>query len=389
MNKANWTYKPMGEVGTFLRGKSILKSDFIENGMPCIHYGQVHTKFGVSVSQHISEISEDLYKKSIIASPGNTIIVITSEDLEGSCKSTDWLGDYDVAVSAHAAVYKHKFAPKFIPYYLRSRSFFIEKEKYARGFKVMEIKPTDLAKIPIPIPPHDAQIDIVEELDGINDSISMLHMQVKDLDDLAQSIFYTTFGDPRFNSKAWPIVKLGNIAETTIGLTYKPENVTDNEEGTIVLRSCNIQNSQLAFEDIVRVNIPIKEEKYVRDGDILMCSRNGSFKLVGKVAIIKGLSERMSYGAFMTIIRSDYNPYLFAFFKTPAFREYMSLGKTSTVNQVTVNMLRNISLPFPPISLQKTFALEVAKIEESKTVLNSQIKELQKLLAARMQYWFD
>ena len=183
--------------------------------------------------------------------------------------------------------------------------------------------------------------------------------------------------------------KIGDITEPTIGLTYKPENVTTGESGTIVLRSSNIQNSKLSFDDIVRVNIPIKEEKYVKNGDILMCSRNGSFNLVGKVAMIQQLKEPMSYGAFMTIIRSNYNPFLFGYFKTPAFREYLIRGKTTTVNQITVKMLKDIKLPLPPIPLQQDFAEKMETIEQQKVKIDSTIKDLETLLASRMQYWFD
>lgn len=76
--KEKWTYRTFGEVGSFLRGKSIQKADFVEHGMPCIHYGQIHTTFGVSVDKHLSEIPLELYNKSIIASPGDVIIAITS-----------------------------------------------------------------------------------------------------------------------------------------------------------------------------------------------------------------------------------------------------------------------------------------------------------------------
>ena len=189
--REGWTYKTFGEVGSFLRGKSIQKADFVEKGLPCIHYGQIHTKFGVSIDKHLSEIPLELYNKSIIASHGDVIIAITSEDLEGSCKSTAWLGDYDIAVSSHAAVYKHNLNPKFIAYYLRSKSFYYEKMKYARGFKVMEIKPTDIERIPIPVPPLAEQERIVAELDLLSGIIEKKKEQLKAYDQLAQSIFYT------------------------------------------------------------------------------------------------------------------------------------------------------------------------------------------------------
>lgn len=179
--------------------------------------------------------------------------------------------------------------------------------------------------------------------------------------------------------KGWEYKKLGKIAKCAIGLTYKPENVTEELSGTIVLRSSNIQNSILDFNDIVRVNVPVKEDKIVKDGDILMCSRNGSIRLVGKVALIKNLKERMSYGAFMTIIRSQYNPYLFEYFKTPAFRQYLIAGKTTTVNQITVKMLNNLTIPLPPKSTQLAIVSELDKINELIRLKKEQLKDFDNL----------
>lgn len=179
--------------------------------------------------------------------------------------------------------------------------------------------------------------------------------------------------------KGWEYKKLGEIAKCAIGLTYKPENVTEELSGTIVLRSSNIQNSILDFNDIVRVNVPVKEDKIVKDGDILMCSRNGSIRLVGKVALIKNLKERMSYGAFMTIIRSQYNPYLFEYFKTPAFRQYLIAGKTTTVNQITVKMLNNLTIPLPPQSTQLAIVSELDKINELIRLKKEQLKDFDNL----------
>lgn len=110
-----------------------------------------------------------------------------------------------------------------------------------------------------------------------------------------------------------------------------------------------------------------------------MCSRNGSIRLVGKVALIKNLKERMSYGAFMTIIRSQYNPYLFEYFKTPAFRQYLIAGKTTTVNQITVKMLNNLTIPLPPKSTQLAIVSELDKINELIRLKKEQLKDFDNL----------
>ena len=140
--RKGWTTKRLGEVGTFERGGGFLKSDYVDNGFPCIHYGQIHTTFGVSTHHHLTCIPEELAKlKSKLAKNGDVIIAITSEDVEGSCKCTAWLGGYDVAVGGHTAIFRHNLNPAFVSYYFRGRHYSQAKEKYAHGFKVVEIKP--------------------------------------------------------------------------------------------------------------------------------------------------------------------------------------------------------------------------------------------------------
>ena len=136
--KQGWTYKTLGEVGTFSRGINFAKKDFIPHGFPCIHYGQIHTTFGPFTSKHLTCIPRELIKEDKLASKGDLIIAITSEDVEASCKCTAWMGDYSIAVGAHAAIFKHQLNPIFVSYYFKSSKFQREKEQYVHGFKVME-----------------------------------------------------------------------------------------------------------------------------------------------------------------------------------------------------------------------------------------------------------
>lgn len=178
--------------------------------------------------------------------------------------------------------------------------------------------------------------------------------------------------------KGWESTLLANVANCQIGLTYKPNDVVD-EGGTIVLRSSNIQDSKISLDDIVRVNCNISPNKFVKDGDILMCSRNGSFRLVGKVAKIENLEEPMSYGAFMTIIRSDYNDFLFYFFQSQSFRKQIFIGQTATINQITTKMLNNTSVVIPPISQQQQIVNELDLLCTIIEKKKAQIKELDNL----------
>ena len=180
-----------------------------------------------------------------------------------------------------------------------------------------------------------------------------------------KSQFIEMFGVLEANTKNYPIRNLSDIAAFWNGLTYKPADATQDGTGTLVLRSSNIQNGTLAFDDNVRVNCPIKEKLFVQDNDILMCSRNGSAALVGKTALIKNLQEPMTFGAFMMIIRSDYYAFLKTFFEMSAFRSQISTG-TSTINQITGNMLKQVKIPVPDMDTVRSFERFVEQSDKSK-----------------------
>ncbi|MBI9048653.1 MAG: hypothetical protein JEZ00_04500 [Anaerolineaceae bacterium] len=97
----------------------------------------------------------------------------------------------------------------------------------------------------------------------------------------------------------WGVKSLGEIGESIIGLTYSPKNV--HYDGILVLRSSNVQEEQLRFEDNVFVQMEIPGKLFVKSRDILICVRNGSRELIGKCAQINKQAEGMVFGAFMTV----------------------------------------------------------------------------------------
>ncbi len=157
----------------------------------------------------------------------------------------------------------------------------------------------------------------------------------------------------------WAWERLGNIGETNIGLTYSPQDIS--EAGIPVLRSSNIQNGKLDFSDLVRVKDQPKQSVMVQQGDLLICARNGSRALVGKVAVIEDLKEPAAFGAFMAIFRSEMNQYLYHFICSPLFRQVIAEVNTTTINQITQNNLRSTLAPIPPIAEQHRI---VAKVDE-------------------------
>ena len=194
-NEKGWEVKKFGEVGELIRGGGFLKSDFVESGVPCIHYGQIHMKFGQFIKEHLTEIPASVAAKSKIASKGDVVIAITSEDVEGSCKCTAWMGDYDIFVGAHAAIYKHNQNPIYVSYYIKSSGFQIAKQKYVHGIKVMEIKPSDISKIDILLPPLSLQQAFAEKVEAIEKQKELITASLKEAERLFDTRMEYWFGE--------------------------------------------------------------------------------------------------------------------------------------------------------------------------------------------------
>ena len=253
--------------------------------------------------------------------------------------------------------------PELLPFVIQNDRFFDYAMQGSAGSLSPRVKWEHLKNYEFSLPPLAEQKVLADKLWAAYRLKESYKKLLAATEEMVKSQFIEMTGDPRTNPKGWPVKTLPELATYSIGLTYKPENIS--EEGTIVLRSGNIQNSKIDLADVVRVNCPIKESIYVQKNDILMCSRNGSAALVGKVAMIKDIPEPMTYGAFMTVIRSEYSDYLYLYFQSNDFREQVSTGKSSTMNQITQNMLDKISLPLPDDETRKKLSIILHQADKS------------------------
>lgn len=186
-NEKGWEVKTFGEIGSVERGAGISKKDFVKEGLPCIHYGQLHTILGPRTTKHFTSIPHNLLPKYKIAHTGDLIMAITSEDVEGSCKSTVWLGDYDIIVGSDAAIFHHKQDGTFLSYYTMTKAFFNEKAKYAKGFKVTHISAKEIEKIPVYLPPLPLQRLFAQRIEQIEREKSEVQKSIQDLETLLAS----------------------------------------------------------------------------------------------------------------------------------------------------------------------------------------------------------
>ena len=159
----------------------------------------------------------------------------------------------------------------------------------------------------------------------------------------------------------WEWCRVRNVSNSYIGLTYKPTDI--DEKGTIVLRSCNIRNGKLALDDIVRVSSSISEKLLIEENDIIICARNGSRRLVGKSALIRNLTEPMTFGAFMAICKTPIYEYMFAYLQSDLFfGQLRDVSNTTTINQLTQNKFNDFLIPIPPVKEQERIVFKISQL---------------------------
>lgn len=95
-------------------------------------------------------------------------MAVTSENVEDVCSCTAWLGDETIAVSGHTAIIHHDQNAKYLSYYFHSSDFFRQKKKLAHGTKVIEVTPSALSDVIIPLPTIEKQNETVRMLDKFN-----------------------------------------------------------------------------------------------------------------------------------------------------------------------------------------------------------------------------
>ena len=189
----------------------------------------------------------------------------------------------------------------------------------------------------------------------------------------------------------WKVRTLEELGSCCIGLTYKPENVV-SDGGTLVLRSSNVQRSRLAFEDNVYVNVDIPEKLKIKNGDILICVRNGSRSLIGKSAVVESehLNKSMTFGAFMSVYRTEHYDYVRHLFNSDMYYRQIRNNLGATINQITNKNLNSFSFPFPDSEFErKKIAKVLSTVDQKIDLIDLKITETQKLKTGLMQKLFS
>ena len=278
---------------------------------------------------------------------------------------------------------------KYLYFWLKGKTDYLN--SLGRGATFKEISKYIVENIQIPLPPIQSQQSIVSELDKINELICLKKEQLKDYDNLAQSIFYEMFGDPVANDKKWDIESLGKVCDVRDGTHDSPQYL--QESPYILITSKNLVNGKIDYSNVNYISeedyIAINKRSQVDDGDIIMAM----IGTIGNPIIVK-LEEHKFCIKNVALIKffNDSlvsNKYVHSLLNNESYLTFIkSQNKGGTQKFVALGTIRKLPIPIPPLSYQQQFAQRIELIEKQKAEIQSTIADLETLLASRMQYWF-
>lgn len=350
-------YKRLGDIATITRGGNFQKKDYREHGFPCIHYGQIYTKYNLFVTEPISHISEEKAAQQKKAKPGDIIMAVTSENIEDVCKCIAWLGNREIAVSGHAAIIHHRLNPKFLAYFLSSSLFYKQKLTMAQGTKVIEVSPEKLKNILLPVPPLEVQQEIVRILDHFTELTAELTTELTA--ELAarekQHQYYTQHLYDSIKEKGVPVVCVKDVCDLLTGFPFDSSHFVSG--GIHLLRGMNIKRGFLDYSDGNNRywNTVKGYEKFLLADDDIVIAMDGS--LVGKsYGQVKKQHLPVLLVQRVTRVRATKinAHYLYHYISSGAFTKYVEQKKTGgAVPHISMKDIENFTLPLPPEKLQE------------------------------------
>ena len=248
---------------------------------------------------------------------------------------------------------------KFLLYFLQWYN--IPNLGYSRHYKLLK-------DVMVPIPNCTTQQTIISELDKLNKLIQIKKEQLKDYDALAQSIFYEMFGDPVVNEKGWEVKKFGDLFKLKSG-------------------------DGLSSKDFKTGIYPVYGGNGI-SGYHNSFNMKGCYIIIGRVGVYCGNVRKvegefwLTDNAFRLIYKeNEQNPFFILYLLNILdLHQYANAAAQPVISNLT---LKSINVPLPPLSLQQSFAHKIEQIERQKAEVQKTITDLETLLAARMQYWFD
>ena len=373
--KQGWEIKKLGEVATYVNGYAFKPEHWGETGMPIIRIQNLNNP-----NAEYNYCDADIPEKFVVENGDILISWSASLGVYEWNRGKAYLNQHIFKVVFN----KVDINKYFLKYAVNAK--LNEMLKDAHGATMKHIVKGDFDNTIIPYPSRVEQERIVAELDCLSGVIEKKREQLKQLDALAQSIFYQMFGDPITNEKVWEVKKVKDVAPQQ---EYKGDvpcvdgkywllnlDMVIPNTGEIIEKCYfdydEIGNSTIIFntDNVLYSKLRPYLNKVVIPNDI----GYGTSELVP----LKPHKDLLNKVFFASLLRSSY------------FVKYIS-GKVAGAKMPRVAMgeFREFAVILPPLALQQEFADKIEAIEKQKELIKQSITQTEELFNSRMDYYFN
>lgn len=389
--KQGWKYKKLGEAATFINGYAFKPDQWKEYGTPIVRIQNLNNP-NAPYNYFDGEVPDK--------------VKIQNGDLLISWSAS--LGAY-IWNGGNAFLNQHIFKVAFdktdvdkiyLKYAVTSKLETMAGKVH--GATMKHIVKKDFDNTLIPYPPKSTQLSIVSELDKINELIRLKKEQLKDYDNLAQSIFYEMFGDPVENEKGWEVKHLGELCDKiSNGYNAKLEEDTYKTEGIMYFRCQNVWRNHFDYSDLVYIDEDTNQKmksSSLKHNDFLITKIgriNTENSSLGRVSLYEGDDDKANLSGNLCFARLTkdiaVHKFILYILISNQFRNYIRRTTVGGIDKRALNVKQISSFPIisPPLHLQHLFAQRIEQIERQRSAVQKSITDLETLLASRMQYWFE
>ena len=394
MNKQDWTYKKLGEICESELGKTLNSAK--DTGKLYPYLCAVNVLWDRIDTSSLKETRfEETELERYSVKKGDLLICEGGDIGRAAIWNKEQPIQYQNAL--HRVRFNDEVLPRFCLMYLRClKEKGILDGRYGKGVTIKHLVKSSLLSIPIPVPPIGEQERIVAELDLLQGIIEKKKEQLKAYDQLAQSIFYSMFGDPIDNPKGWEVKKLKDITtKIGSGATPKGGNQSYKNEGISLIRSLNVHNGSFKYEDLAHIDEQQAHQLnnvIVEENDVLFNITGAS---VARCCIVPFDVLPARVNQHVSILRPKKeivnHVYLCYYLISPNSQNallVMSKSNAATREALPKSMMEKYSICVPPLSLQEEFAEKVEAIERQKALVQQSIEETQTMFDCTMDKYF-
>ena len=382
--KEDWTYKKLEEVCSLITKGTTPTSlgfDFTEQGVAFVKIESLTEDGGIlpSMVAHISDDCNNALKRSqleeldilySIAGALGRVAIVPKSILPANTNQ---------ALAIIRLRNKEIGFIRFLKYFLTSRPMLSAIMNLKVGVAQQNLSLTQIRDLTIPIPPITEQSRIVSELDLLQSIIDKQKAQLKELDNLAQAVFYDMFGDPVENDKGWEVKLLSDVSELINGRAYKQDELLNKGKYKILRVGNFFTNGEYYYSDL-----ELEDEKYCDTGDLLFAwsASFGAFIWDGGKVIYHYHIWKVVYDK--KVLDIQYYRFLLNAMTRFFMKDVHGIGMV----HLTKAGMEQYVIPIPPLSLQQSFAAKIESIEKQKTAIGKSIEETQKLFDYTMDKFF-